>query len=157
MTISVLLLLRVDTDSTTVTKAPTCSSACIRSLGQPLDTNIWTLRVSTSNTRLVVGVLPRLSNMMTSGWWTGIGSLRMFLSNIASANSSSLRRQFNWGLSAKIVPIPTSIASWVARSTCPSRREDSLVIHWDWPVNVAILPSRDIALLIVIKGFPVCI
>ena len=40
MTISVLLLLRVDTDSTTVTRAPTCSSACIRSLGQPLDTNI---------------------------------------------------------------------------------------------------------------------
>ena len=67
MTISVLLLLRVDTDSTTVTRAPTCSNACIRSLGQPLDTNICTLRVSTSNTRLVVGVLPRLSNMMTSG------------------------------------------------------------------------------------------
>ena len=45
----------------------------------------------------------------------------------------------------------------MARSTCPSRREDSFVIHWDWPVKVAILPSSDIALLIVTKGLPVCI
>ena len=157
MTISVLLLLRVEIDSTTVTWAPTCSKACIRSLGQPLDTNIWILRLFISKTWLVVGVLPRLSKIITFGWWIVIGSSSMLLSNNASDNSLSVKRQFNCGLSAKIVPIPTSMASCVARNTCPSRREDSFVIHWDCPVDVAIFPSSDIALFRVTKGLPVCI
>ena len=118
-----------------------------------------TLRFGIVNTFASVGVRPWLSRIIISGWCTSnvLSIDTSLLLIIASYNSSLVSLQLSNGSSAKMVPIPTSIASWDARNICPSLRELSFVIHWDWPVKVAILPSRDIALFMVTNGLCVWI
>ena len=54
-------------------------------------------------------------------------------------------RAVSRGSSARAVPMPTRMASMRPRSSWTRRRDASLLIHFESPVRVAILPSSVMA------------
>ena len=94
-----------------------------------------------SKTRAVSGARPRESRITRRGCFT----------------SGLSRRVVRRGSSARMVLTPTQMASLMSRSSCTRRRAASPVIQRDWPVWVAIFPSRLIANFAVTKGRPVVI
>ena len=65
------------------------------------------------------------------------------------------RRQVSSGSSFRTVPAPTRIASWARRSRWAKRSDAGELIQREWPVAVAIRPSRVWANFRVTKGMPV--
>ena len=63
-------------------------------------------------------------------------------------------RQVRSGSSASTVPLPTSTASWLARSACAARRAAAPVIQRLSPLAVAMRPSRVVASFRVTRGRP---
>ena len=78
-----------------------------------------------------------------------------FESNTTTRGSAPrTSRTVRWGSSLRTVPAPTAMASWVARSRWPSRRDALPVIHRLCPFAQAIMPSRLTAAFNVTHGRP---
>ena len=93
-----------------------------------------------SSTRAVCGVRCRRSSTTRSGW--------------CSARPPSPSRTVSCGSSASTVPLPTTIASTIARSACASARDAAEEIHRALRSAAATRPSRVAAYFQVTNGRP---